>query len=466
MSQLDDVLSFLDADKPNALERYFELIRIQSISTDPAYAAECRRAAEVVAAEFRDLGFDASVRDTPKHPMVVGHYKVAGPDKPHVLFYAHYDVQPIDPIELWQRPPFEPQIGLDENGHEVVFARGASDDKANLRIFMEACRAWMTTTGKLPINITIFLEGEEESGSPSLVPFLEANREELDCDFAFIGDSGMWDRDTPQAALTLRGMVSEEIIITAASRDLHSGGYGPIAQNPNRIVARLLAGLHDENNRVTLPGFYDGVPAVSPEMLASWQTLGFSEEDFLAKVGLKHSAGEPGYSFLEMLWARPTCEFNGMIGGYTGPGFKTVIPSQASAKISFRLVAQQDPTIVRESFRAYVNSMLPADCSVEFIAHGASPAVSVPFESVIAQRTMDGLAEEWDKPAVFTGMGGSIPVTGYMKTVLGLDALPIGFASKDDQIHAPNERFELRSFYKGARAWARALDNLSTVNLK
>src|SRR5690606_13494780 len=287
MSAIDKVLARIDADLEASLERLFALLRIPSISTDPAYAGECQRAAEHMAADLAAIGFEASVRPTAGRPMVVAHWTGAGPDKPHALFYGHYDVQPVDPLELWETPPFEPRLVARPDGSQMICARGAEDDKGQLMTFVEAARAFMGETGGLPINVTVLLEGEEESGSPSLLPFLEANREELSRDFALVCDTGMWDRDTPAVTTMLRGLVGEEFTVTAADRDLHSGLYGSAAANANHVVASVLAALHDADGRVAIPGFYDDVRELAPEIKAQWETLDFSAADFLAAVGLK-----------------------------------------------------------------------------------------------------------------------------------------------------------------------------------
>lgn len=260
-----------------------------------------------------------------------------------MLFYGHYDVQPVDPLDLWEHDPFAPVIQDTANG-KVIRARGASDDKGQLMTFVEACRAWLAVHGTLPVKLTFCMEGEEESGSPSLVPYLQANRDALRADLALICDTGLFDAQTPAVTTMLRGLLGEEIIIHGPSRDLHSGSFGGAAMNPARVLARVLADLHDDQGRVTVPGFYDDVPELPDDLRAQWDGLGFDPDAFLGSVGLKHPAGEAGRSVLEMIWSRPTCEINGMTSGYTGAGFKTVLPAQASAKVSFRLVGQQDPT--------------------------------------------------------------------------------------------------------------------------
>ena len=311
-------------------------------------------------------------------------------------------------------------------------------------------------------SVTIFLEGEEESGSPSLLPFLDANRDELGAaEVALICDTNMWDKDTPAISTGLRGLVGEEVTITAADKDLHSGYFGGAAANPIRILAEIIADLHDENGAVTLPGFYDGVPELPDEVRKVWDGLGFDEADFLGQVNLSVPAGEKGRSVLEQTWSRPTAEVNGISGGYTGKGFKTVIASQAMAKISFRLVFDQDPQKIREAFRAFVTARLPADCSVSFAEHGASPAIQLPFESPVLQTARAALSDEWPNPAVMIGMGGSIPVVGEFKRRLDMGSLLIGFGLGDDQIHSPNEKYDVESFHKGIRSWARILERLS-----
>jgi acetylornithine deacetylase/succinyl-diaminopimelate desuccinylase-like protein len=327
--------------------------------------------------------------------------------------------------------------------------------------FVEACRAYVAVTGGLPVPVTIFFEGEEESGSPSLHPFLEANKDELRKDVALVCDTGMWDRSTPGMTATLRGLVGEEVTLTCADRDLHSGLFGGPAQNPIRALAKILAKLHDDDGRVTLPGFYDGVEDLPPAIKAQWDGLGLTPDEFLKPVGLSNPAGETGRSVVEQVWARPTCEFNGIVGGYTGEGFKTVLPAKASAKVSFRLVGKQDPAKIRASFRAFIDANLPIDCTVSYKPHGGSGALALAFDSPWIDAGQKALAAEWGKPAIVMGSGGSIPVVGDFKRFLGMESLMIGFGLDDDRIHSPNEKYELSSFHKGIRSWARVLAQLA-----
>ncbi|MBY8975794.1 M20/M25/M40 family metallo-hydrolase [Rhodobacteraceae bacterium NNCM2] len=457
MSQLTDVLDTLDTQFDASVERLFTLLRCQSISTDPAFAAECQKAAEMLSEDLESIGFDSRVAPTPGHPMVVAHHDGPGP---HVLFYGHYDVQPVDPIELWHSDPFDPQIVTREDGSKIMVGRGTGDDKGQLMTFIEACRALKSVTGALPCKVTILLEGEEESGGKNLPPFLNEHADELKADIAIVCDTCMWDRETPAITTMLRGMLGQEITVHAASRDLHSGFYGGAAANPIHILSRALAGLHDETGRVTIPGFYDGVPEIPADVQAQWDALDFTNKGFLGEVGLSIPAGEEGYNAMSHTWARPTAEVNGVWGGYTGTGFKTVIPAEAHAKISFRLVGDQDPLKIREAFKKQIRAAIPADCRVEIIDHGASGATVMPLTDPAFETARQALSDEWGKEAAFIGCGGSIPVVGELKRQLGMDTLLIGFGQDDDAIHSPNEKYEMTSFAKGARSFARVLTAL------
>ncbi|MDQ2065375.1 dipeptidase [Xinfangfangia sp. CPCC 101601] len=455
---LDATLDRIDASLPQALDRLMDLLRIPSISTDPAYKADCTRAAEWLVAELESLGFEARVAPTPGHPMVVAH---GGEGEKHILFYGHYDVQPVDPLELWDRDPFDPALEDSPRG-KVIRARGASDDKGQLMTFIEACRAWKEVHGTLPGRITIFLEGEEESGSPSLIPFMVENREELTADLALICDTGLYGDKTPAISTMLRGLAKAEFTIHAATRDLHSGMYGGIAQNPLHIMARILAGLHDAEGHVQVPGFYDDVAELPDTLRQQWQALAFDHAAYLDAVGLSVPAGEQDRTPLERIWSRPTAEVNGMWGGYNGAGFKTVLPAEAHAKVSFRLVSKQDPVKVLTAFRAWLEAQLPADCSVTW--HDGvegSPASVMDISDPAFEAARQALSDEWGVPAAFVAEGGSIPIAGYFKTVLGMDAMLIGFSQDDDQIHSPNEKYDLASFHKGIRSWARVLARIA-----
>jgi acetylornithine deacetylase/succinyl-diaminopimelate desuccinylase-like protein len=461
MSTLDAVLSRIDQDIDASVERLFALLRIASVSTDPAYKEQCRAAAEHVAADLRSIGFEADLRPTEGHPVVVG--KANGAAGPRVLFYGHYDVQPVDPLDLWKTPPFEPRIETLPGGRKIIVARGACDDKGQAMTFIEACRAYKAVTGKLPLPITTMIEGEEECGSQHLFKFVRDNADEFKLDLARVCDTAMWNAETPAVTTSLRGLVYEEVKIACADRDLHSGLFGGAAQNPLRLLAKILGALWDDDGKVTVPGFYDGVKELPADIKADLEALDMSAEEFLGQVGLKFSAGEKGRLLLEQITTRPTAEINGIVGGYTGEGAKTVIPGEAMAKVSFRLVGEQDPEKIRDAFRAFVRERLPADCKVEFANFGLAPALQLSFDNPALTKARNVLAEEWGKKAVAVGAGGSIPIVADFKHVLGMHSLLVGFALDDDRVHSPNEKFDLKCFHKGIRSWARILDALSAT---
>lgn len=454
---ISKVLTQIDEDFSQSTDRLFELLRIESISTDSNYDAECEKAADWLVSELSDIGFEASKRATLGHPMVIAHSDGPGSK---IMFYGHYDVQPVDPLDLWDNPPFEPTIEETNNG-KVIRARGAADDKGQLMTFVEACRAWIKVNGKLPVKTSIFFEGEEESGSPSLVPFMEANTEELKSDIALICDTGLFGEETPGIVTMLRGLVKIEVEITGPSRDLHSGMYGGISINPIRVLNKILAGLHDEDGKITLSGFYDGVPELPQNISDQWDKLSFDHLNFLNEVDLTKPAGEVNRTPLEMIWSRPTCDVNGIYGGYQGEGFKTVLPSKAAAKISFRLVGDQDPKQILKSLKQYIVSCLPPDCSVKYTEETPSKATQMSTSNEAFEKARQALSDEWPKEATFVGCGGSIPIAGHFKDILNTDSMLIGFGKDDDKIHSPNEKYDLSSFHKGIRSWARILDKLS-----
>lgn len=458
---LETVLNRIDEDLQTSIDRLMELLRIPSISTDPAYKADVSRAADWLVADLNSIGIAAEKRETPGHPMVVGHVG-EDPDAPHILFYGHYDVQPVDPLNLWTRDPFDPAIEDTEHG-PVIRGRGASDDKGQLMTFVEACRAWKAVHGSLPCRITFFFEGEEESGSPSLVPFLEDNAAELKADLALVCDTSMVSRGVPSIASQLRGMLKDEFTIIGPRIDLHSGHYGGPGLNPLRELSKIVASFYDdETGRVAVDGFYEGVHEVPQDQLRQWQNCGFDEADYLNSVGYTQPHGEKAYSTLEQQWARPTLEVNGLWGGYNGAGSKTVIPSEAHCKITCRLVGDMDPDALRTKIRKHVEDRLSPDAKVVWDNDlEGSPASVMNTDRPEFEAARKALSDEWDREAVFTGMGGSIPVVGYFNTVLGLDSMLVGYANEDDAIHSPNEKYDVKSFHKGIRSWARILDALN-----
>lgn len=438
---IGSVLARVDEDLENARERLFDLLRIPSISTQPDHAPDVQKAAEWLRDQLTELGFSVEIRATPGHPVVFAtHPGPAGTKAPRILFYGHYDVQPADPLELWNSPPFDPQLVDGPHGPRIV-SRGAVDDKGQMMMFLEALRAWKSDGGGIPVPVTMVLEGEEEIGSPNLAPFLLANKAMLDADFALISDTNMWNVDTPALTTRLRGMCNCELTLKGPAMDLHSGLFGGSALNPVNALARILGAMHDADGRIQIPGFYDSVKAVSAEQRAEWEALGFNETEFLRGIGLSAPSGEKGVAGLERIWARPTADINGMWGGYTDEGSKTIIPSEASAKVSFRLVPDQDAQSVFDAFTRFVEARLPPGAQVSFKPFGMSPGMEIATDTPWVKAALVALREEYGRPAVMTGSGGSIPVVEQIKRTLGIDTLMMGFGLDDDQIHSPNEKF-------------------------
>ncbi len=484
-------LAWLEKNEPASLERLCDWLRIPSVSTDPAYAGECRRAAEWAAQRLREAGLVAVIEETGDlgpdgkgsgRPIVMGYTPGERPGSPsrvmttasasgvgpHVLFYGHYDVQPADPVELWHSGPFEPVIReaeAGEAGGRRVVARGACDDKGQVMMFLEALRAAYETTGKPAggARFTVLLEGEEESGSANLERFLREKAGQFTaCDFCLISDTGMLDRDHPAITYGVRGLTYTEVILHAADQDLHSGSWGGKCPNPNNELVKVLAQLWDEQRRVTIPGFYDAVRPIADAERAAWAALKVDTAAALQRIGLPPEAdvGEAGYTALEREWGRPTCDINGLFGGYSGKGAKTVIPSYAGAKVSFRLVADQDPHAICESFFAWLNERTPVGCRWELIDHSGGHPATVSTDSPYLTAVNEAVeAATGVRPALIK-TGGSIPVAGMLKAIAGLDTIFMGFGLGDDRVHSPNEKFEIECFRKGARSHALLLEQL------
>ncbi len=456
---LDSVLHHIEAGLDGTRNRWFDLLRIPSVSAQPAHGADCAAAAEWLRANLAAIGFQAKVLPTAGHPVVLAHHPGTQPG-PRLLYYGHYDVQPAEPLELWTSPPFEPVLSEGPRGPRVS-ARGAVDDKGQVMMWLEALRGWHEAAGGPPCPVTVLIEGEEEVGSVNLEPFLAEQRQALAADIAIISDTNMWDVDTPAVTTRLRGMVYTELTLHAAERDLHSGLFGGSALNPINALTRILGDLHDADGRIQLPGFYDGIAETSAEQAAEWQALGFDEAALLGEIGLSVPVGERGRAPLERMWARPTADINGIWGGYTGAGSKTVIAAQASAKVSFRLVPGQDPDAVFAAFKRFVAERTPADARVSFELFSTAPGIEIPTNSRWVRAAQDALADEYGRPAVLMGSGGSIPVVESMRRLLGIDSLVVGFGLADDQVHSPNEKFEWRCFHHGLRSHARLLAKLA-----
>ncbi len=459
MTSTTQALDHATTAMPDATRRWLDWLRIPSISAQSTHAHDCRTAAEFCRAELASLGFTASLRETAGQPVVIAHHPGPGPDAPHLLYYGHYDVQPPEPLELWTSPPFEPAVVAGPHGPQVV-ARGAVDDKGQVAMWLGAFRAWHAAAGTMPVAITVLIEGEEEIGSPNLDAFITANLPELKADVAVISDTGMWDIATPALTTSLRGMAYMEVILRGPSRDLHSGVYGGSALNPINALTHALGQLHDAQGRIMLPGFYDGVTDIPPALAAQWAGLGFDEAKFLGDIGLTTPVGEADRTALERLWARPTADINGIWGGYQGQGGKTVIAAEAGAKVSFRLVPGQDPERVAEAFKTFIRARVPADAKLEFKGHSRNAGIEVATDSVFVAAAREALGEEYHKEAVLIGCGGSIPVVGSFKRLLGIDSLLMGFGLEDDQPHSPNEKFDVICFEHGLRSHVRLLGKL------
>ncbi|WP_310221689.1 M20/M25/M40 family metallo-hydrolase [Neorhizobium sp. 2083] len=456
---MEDVLRNIDGNFDVALRKLLELISIPSISSEPEGRGAIDRAAAWLKRELASIGLPAEVIPTKGNPLVLARSSNSSDVKrPRLLFYGHYDVQPVGDPAQWTHPPFEPRV-VAEDGVHRFYGRGASDSKSQLWTFIEALRAWDNTHGEFPADIIVLLEGEEECGSPSLPAFIEDYRDQLDCDVAFICDAEMWSPTQPAITTQLKGLVHERVTISAPNPDLHSGHYGAVAANPIRILSAILAGLHDERGRVTINGFYDGVQELPAAVRKQWRELA-KEPDLYGGVDLAGGITEDGYSALEAMWGRPTVDINGITGGNQGPGERSVLPGSATARLSFRLVGGQTPETIRQRFQQHVRSQLPESCTVEFVGSGGSSAVVLSQDSHFLSAAALGLQEEWGRPAILRGTGGAIPLVQQFSDVLGAECVVIGFILPSDAIHAPDERYDTERLRKGVRSWVRIFDEI------
>lgn len=450
---MTDALAYARRHADTFVAQLLDLLRIPSISTDPAYAEDTRRAAAWLRDELERIGMPrAEVMETPGHPIVYAE-RIEDPALPTVLVYGHYDVQPPDPLELWTSPPFEPVVA---DGH--VVARGACDDKGQLFVHLKAAEAYLRAEGRLPVNLKILLEGEEESGSVHLPAFLEAHRDLLAADVVLVSDTAMFAEGVPSITYGLRGLAYVEVTLTGPARDLHSGTYGGAVENPINALCRILGGLHDADHRVTVEGFYERVRPLSEAERAAYAALPFDEAAWRAAIGVKAAKTETGYSVLEATSARPTLDVNGIWGGYTGKGAKTVLPSTASAKISCRLVPDQTPEEITEKLRRHFERHTPPTMTLTFTdLHGGHGAL-VDLDAPALRAAAEALRGVYGREPLFTRNGGSIPVVADFKRLLGLDTVLMGFGLDTDAIHSPNERFALTRFHQGVEAAIRFLD--------
>ncbi len=445
-----DAQGYIDRELERFQEELFRFLRIPSVSARSEHAPDIQEAAAWVAGQMKEAGLEASVLSTPGHPVVLGEWRKAPPGAPTVLVYGHYDVQPPEPLDEWLTPAFEPTL---RDGN--IYARGASDDKGQLFVHIKALEARLRGAGSLPVNVVVLAEGEEEVGSPNLVPFVEAHRERLACDVVVISDSSMFAQGLPSLLFSLRGLAYFEIHVQGPAGDLHSGTYGGTVVNPGNTLAGIVASLKDDNGRVAIPGFYDDVMDWDEATREAIAGLPFDLNEFMEEVGAPGLDGEAGYSLLERLWIRPTCDVNGLLCGYTGEGAKTVLPARAMAKVSFRLVPNQNPQRVRELLEAHVARVAPPEVNVRVVElHGGRPWKAelggIYFEA--ARRALEGA---FGTPPVLTGEGGSIPIVVDFQEILQAPVLLMGFAPPGANMHAPNEWMPLENFQKGIRAVAR-----------
>jgi acetylornithine deacetylase/succinyl-diaminopimelate desuccinylase-like protein len=446
---LSAVLDRVDTDFDRSLQRLFVLLRIKSISADPAFNADCAEAAKHLAADIESIGFSAEVRPTAGHPAIVARYDGPVQNGPHVLFYGHYDVQPVDPLELWESPPFEATVRDGE-----IYARGAADDKGQVFMHFKAIEAHLKQNGRLPVNMKIILEGEEEVGSANLDNFVKDHRDELKADVVVISDSPMFDRGIPSICYGLRGLVYFQIDLRGTKSDLHSGSFGGAVANPAFVLANILAQMKDRGGHVKIPGFYDDVRELRDEERDQWKRLPFNEKRYAKELGAPRLFGESGYSTLERVWARPTFEVNGILSGFTGEGAKTVIPAVAMAKVSMRLVPNQDPDKIAQLFEDHIKKIAPKTVEVKVTRmHGGKPWMTE-FDNKFVQAAGRAIEKGFGKAPVFNREGGSIPVVATFQEILGLPSVLFGVGLPDENAHAPNEKLDLGNFHGGIIASA------------
>ncbi len=453
---MDPLTQYLEQHQDAFIDSLKSVLRIPSVSTDPDHNADCARCAEHVAQDLKRVGMTrAEVMKTAGHPVVYAEW-LGAPGKPTVLLYGHYDVQPPDPLELWHTPPFEPVL---RDGK--LFARGAVDDKGQVYMHINAIEAHMQVNGKLPVNLKVIIEGEEESGSDNLEKFLVDHRAMLDADVIVVSDTAMLGHDQPALTYALRGILYTQINVQGPSQDLHSGHFGGAVTNPANALCAIIAALKDGDGRITIPGFYDRVRPLTPAEREQLRSVPFNEAAYLAESGAPVPAGEKGYSTLERISARPTLDVNGIWGGYTGPGAKTVLPAKASAKVSMRLVADQDPAQLFAPYAAYVKRLAPAGVTVEVEdLHSGQPFLADPNHPML-EKARRALNRAWTKPAAMIREGGSIPVMATFQQTHGLPAILIGFGLDDDNVHAPNEKFSLSSYFGGTKSVAYLYEELA-----
>jgi len=458
---MDTVIDYINLNRDRYLDELKTFLAIPSISAIGEHAGDVRRCAEWCAAEMRRIGMEhVTLHETPGHPIVYGDW-LGAPGAPTILFYGHYDVQPVDPLHLWDSPPFDATIRDGE-----IYARGSADDKGQVFMHFKAIEAHMQQNGKLPVNMKIIVEGEEEVGSKNLDDFIESHKDALGADVVVISDSPMFDRGIPSICYGLRGLIYFQIDLRGTKSDLHSGSFGGAVANPNMVLAQILSQLKDKSGRIKIPGFYDDVKALREEERAAWKKLPFNETRYRKDLGAPKLFGETGYSTLERVWARPTVEVNGILGGFTGDGAKTVIPAVSMAKVSMRLVPNQDPDRIAELFETYVKKIAPKTVEVKVTRmHGGKPWMT-DFDNPFVQAAGRAIEKGFGKAPVFNREGGSIPVVATFQEILGLPSVLFGVGLPDENAHAPNEKLDLNNFHGGVIASAYLYDEIANTTTR
>src|SRR5215204_1949015 len=455
---MNPIIDFINANRDRYLAELKTYLAIPSISALPEHAADVRRCAEWTAGELRRIGMqNVRLVETPGYPVVYADW-LGAEGAPTILFYGHYDVQPVDPVELWESPPFEATIRDGE-----IYARGSADDKGQIFMHFKAIEAHIKQNGRLPVNMRIILEGEEEVGSANLDNFIKAHKDELSADVVVISDSPMFDRGIPSICYGLRGLVYFQIDVRGTKTDLHSGSFGGAVANPAMVLSQILAQMKDKGGRVKIPGFYDDVRPLRDEERAEFKKLPFSETRYRKELGAPKLFGESGYSTLERVWGRPTFEVNGLLSGFTGEGAKTVIPAVSMAKVSMRLVPDQDPDNIAKLFEAYVAKIAPKTVEVKVTRmHGGKPWMTE-FDNPYVQAAGRAIEKGFGKAPVFNREGGSIPVVATFQEILGLPSVLFGVGLPDENAHAPNEKLDLQNFHGGVIASAYLYDEVAGI---
>lgn len=453
---MERIINHINENKDNYVIELKEFLRIPSISTNEENKGDMQKCADYVERKMREAGLSKTkVFQTEGHPIVYGEW-LGAKGKPTVLFYGHYDVQPVDPIELWQTPPFEPVV---KDGK--IWARGATDDKGQLFVHIKSVEAYLKETGELPLNVKFLIEGEEEIGSPSLGKFISTNKNLLKCDTVVISDTSLFQPGIPTLTYGLRGLSYLEVEVTGPDRDLHSGSYGGAVANPANVLIEMIAKLHDKNSKIMIPHFYDDVLKLTNQERENFKKLKLSDKAFAKEVGVKELTGEKGFTTLERIWARPTLDVNGIWGGFTGKGAKTIIPSKASAKFSMRLVPNQEPKKIAKLVCDYLMSIAPKGVKVKVTnLHGGYPVIT-PLEHKATKTAAKAMEKAFKKKTVFIREGGSIPVIATFATILKVPSVMMGLGLNSENLHSPNEHFDLKHFHLGILSSAYFMDEFS-----